>query len=94
MKHSTLGNIMESVSLDTRIIELSNQIMELEAAQTRWVKCSERMPHKPGQYFILEKSHTTTGMRLGVAMGKTEGWLTHDRDDVVAWLDNVPKYEP
>ena len=70
------------------------QIEELEATQTRWVKCSERMPPKPGQYFILEKIHTTAGLRLAVAMGKTEGWITHDRDDVVAWLENVPEFVP
>lgn len=76
------------------LTEYANAWQAERERKPRWVKCSERMPPKPGQYFILEKIHTTAGLRLAVALGKTEGWITHDRDDVVAWLENVPEFVP
>lgn len=100
VNHDLIGDIALDLiendwpNVGAQIQEYVQQNEKREATQTRWVKCSERMPPKPGQYFILEKIHTTAGLRLAVAMGKTEGWITHDRDDVVAWLENVPEFVP
>lgn len=55
---------------------------KIEASQTRWVKCSERLPQKVGYYFTSARQVR---------------WFHTDFlvwDGVVAWLENVPEFVP
>ena len=61
-------------------------------AETRWVKCSERLPISAGWYFVRCVPHHRypEDPNMGIV------WIQPDEsnDSVEAWLEGVPEYAP
>ena len=78
------------------------QMLERRETQSRWVKCSERLPtKKEGEYFcviqgrILDEVHTDFcigGLSDSGDLLPTEPVAPQWK--IIAWLENVPEYAP
>lgn len=114
VNHDLIGDIALDLiendwpNVGAQIQEYVQQNEKREATQTRWVKCSERMPtivNKPEFAYITivhVKSKQEELLSMGMVLCDLQdgklipagpgflplGW------EVVAWLDNVPRYEP
>ena len=76
------GVLLERNSLQRKLDLAESKINSLEASQTRWVKCSERLPEKAGYYFTS---------------ARWVRWFQPDYQEwegVRAWLENVPEFVP
>ena len=83
------------------IVATAKEYETLKATQTRWVKCSERMPEKVGSYIVkiwwATTSEYTTSLIFfyGYSYETSMAGFGLPKDGkVVAWLENVPKYAP
>ena len=78
--------------------QLDRKVVSLEASQTRWVKCSERLPEKEGKYVVLiaEDGIISTMQCTWYCSGKFRGWLfnKYNNQKIIAWLENVPEFKP
>ena len=81
-EHDPLSDCLEHYTkLQKEYDALKAKLADLEASQTRWVQCSERLPEKAGYY---------------LTSARWVRWFQPDFlvwDGVVAWLENVPKFE-
>lgn len=93
---------------DEAIAQRDAKIADIEASQTRWVKCSERMPTivnqpefayitivhvKSKQEELLSMGMVLCDLQDGKLIPAGPGFLPLGWE-VVAWLGNVPRYEP
>lgn len=89
----------EAHALEVENEKLKARVAELEATQTRWVKCSERMPEHselPGRrrHLLIDdrgKHWLGTGFGEWFVFGLKPG---DAYPNIVAWLENVPEYVP
>ncbi len=90
------------------VVATVNEDEALRSSQTRWVKCSERMPTivnqpefayitivhvKSKQEDLLSMGMVLCDLQDGKLIPAGPGFLPLGWE-VVAWLDNVPRYEP
>ena len=78
----SIGEWVRAEDAEEAIVALKTKLADLEASQTRWVKCSERLPEKVGYYFTS---------------ARWVRWFQPDYQEwegVRAWLENVPEFVP
>ena len=93
---------IEKINLGGMVIKAFHRVVELEVAQTQWVKCSERLPEKPGSY--ITKMHwlfTTEEYTTAIAFfygdrheSGMRGFSSDPGGKVVAWLEGLPEFMP
>ena len=64
--------------------------------ETRWIKCSERMPASANDVPVMVEDGGQYSMEVGYAVYGEWKEVYHHTDlmNVVAWLENVPEYVP
>ena len=78
------------------------QMLERRETQSRWVKCSERLPEQVGSYMVKRywpfTSEYTSAYQFYYGQKAYEtwqsGWEKEPASEVVAWLENVPEFVP
>ena len=75
---------------DEAIAQRDAKIADIEASQTRWVKCSERMPEKAGEYLFVRISDGEVFQE--VVWWDARPGMKYQMWD--AWLENVPEIVP
>lgn len=96
VNHDLIGDIALDLiendwpNVGAQIQEYVQQNEKREATQTRWVKCSERMPEKAGEYLFVRISDGEVFQE--VVWWDARPGMKYQMWD--AWLENVPEIVP
>ena len=76
-------------------LQAKMRVEELEATQTRWVPCSERMPPSEEVVLCTLQNEPNDPLYIDLIIFNKDGEPKIDGyGNILAWLENVPEFVP